>query len=53
VRIDTGEDPRRLDDAGQAFRENIRPQVLQMQEDVILLLADPTALADLDRPRLG
>ena len=49
VRVDAGEGARRLDDAGQALIEHIRGQVLEMQVDVILLLADPAALADLDR----
>ena len=42
-----------LDDAGQALIENVRGQVLEMQVDVILLLADAAALADLDRLRPG
>src|SRR6266403_2077160 len=43
VRIDAGEDASRLDDARQSLVEDIRPQMLQMQVDVILLLADPAA----------
>ncbi len=49
VRIDAGEDASRLDDAGQSLVEDIRCQVLEMQVDVIFLLADAAPLADLDR----
>ena len=49
VRVDAGKGAGRLDDAGQALIENVRGQVFQMQMDVILLFADPAALADLDR----
>src|SRR5207248_2339693 len=49
VRIDAGEDARGLDDARQARAEDIRRQLLEMQVDVVLLLVDASALADLDR----
>ena len=49
VRIDAGEGAGRLDDAGQPLVEHIRGQVLQMQVNVILLLADAAALANFDR----
>ena len=38
-----------LDNAGQALIEHVRRQMLEMQMDVILLLADAAALADFDR----
>jgi len=49
VRIDTGEDASRVDDSGQSMVEDIRGQMLKMKMDVILLLADAAAFADLDR----
>ena len=49
VRVDAGEDARRLDDAGQPLIENLRGQVLEMQVDMILLFPDPATFADFDR----
>ena len=49
MRIDADEDVRGLDDAGQALIEDVRRQVLDMKVNVVLLLADPAALGDLDR----
>ena len=49
MRIDAGEDVGRFDDAGQALIEDLRGQLLEMKVNVILLLAHPAALADLDR----
>src|SRR5258706_10410247 len=49
MRVDTSENARRLHDTRQTLSEDIRRQVLQMQVDVVLFLADPAPLADLDR----
>src|ERR1700719_125901 len=49
ARIDAGENARRLNDAREARAEDIRRQLLEMQVDVVLLLTDAAALADLDR----
>ena len=49
VRIDAGEGARGLDDARQTLVEDIGGQVLEMQVDVVLLIAHAAPLADLDR----
>ncbi len=49
--IDSGEDARGLGDAGQPLLDDRRTQVLQMQIDVVLELADAAALANLDGHR--
>jgi hypothetical protein len=42
--IDTGEDLRRLADAGQALMQKLGAEMLQMEQDVILLRAAAAAL---------
>jgi hypothetical protein len=49
--IDAGEDARALRDAGQALVQHRGIEVIEVQEDVILVLADAAALADLDGHR--
>ena len=41
--VDAGEDGRRLADAGQPLREQLRRQVVQVQVDVVLRMA-PTQM---------
>src|SRR5439155_16151349 len=49
MRVDSGEDACSVDDPGQSLVEDTWRQLLEMQIDVVLLLADAAALADLDR----
>ena len=49
--VDAREDARGLRDAGQPLVQHLRIEMIEVQEDVVLLLADAAALADLDRHR--
>jgi hypothetical protein len=49
VGIDAGENACCLDDARQALIEHFRRQVLEMQVDMVLFLADTPPLANFDR----
>src|SRR3546814_9616436 len=51
LHVDAGEDPRALGDAGQLLVDVLRIQVGQVQVDVVLVLADAAAFADLDGHR--
>src|SRR5208337_4550474 len=45
--VDAGEDAREVRDAGQALVQHLRIEMVEVQEDVILELADAAALANL------
>ena len=47
--VDAGEDARALGDAGQALVQHLRVEMVEVQVDVVLVLADAAAFADLDR----
>ena len=47
--VDPGEDPRSLADAGQALMQELRAEMLEMQEDMVLARAAASPLIDLDR----
>ena len=49
--VDAREDLRALRNAGQALVQHLRIEMIEMQEDVILGLADAAAFANLDRHR--
>ena len=49
--IDAGEDARRLGDARQTLVDDLGPEMLEVQMDVVLLGADAAAFADLHRHR--
>jgi hypothetical protein len=49
--VDAGEDLRGLGNARQPLVDLVRAEMLQVQEDMVLVLADAAALADLDRHR--
>ena len=49
--IDAGENTRRLGNAGQLLFDHVRPQVLEMQVNMIAVLADAAALANFNRHR--
>ena len=51
VHVDVGEDARGLGDAGQPLLDDLRTQVLEVQVNVVLELADSAALANLDGHR--
>ena len=44
--VDIGEDLRRLGDAGQALGEDLRVDMVEVKEDMVLVLADAAAFAD-------
>ncbi len=46
--VDAGENARALGNAGQALVQHLRVEMLQVQVDVVLQLADAAPLADLD-----
>ena len=46
--VDAREYLRRLGDAGQPLPEHLGPEMLQVQEDVVPIVADPAPFADLD-----
>ncbi len=49
--IDAGEDARALGDAGQPLVQHRRIEMIEVQENVVLVLADAAAFADLDGHR--
>ena len=49
--VDAGEDARALGDAGQPLVQHRRIEMIEVQEDVVLALADAAAFANLDRHR--
>src|SRR6202012_292474 len=49
--IAIGEDLRLFGDAGQAFVQHFRIEMVEVQEDVVFLLADTAAFADFDGHR--
>jgi hypothetical protein len=49
--IDAGEDLARLGDAGQALVQHLGIDMIEVKVDMILVLADAAALADLHRHR--
>ena len=51
VHIDAGEDARGLGDARQALVDHLGAEVLEMQMDVVLVLADAASFANLDGHR--
>ena len=51
VHVHAREDARGLGDAGQARVNHLGPEMLEMQVDVVLVLADAAAFADLDGHR--
>jgi hypothetical protein len=48
AQVDAREHLGALGDAGQALVQDLRVQVIEVQEDVVLVGADAAALADLD-----
>jgi hypothetical protein len=46
--VDASEDGRGLGDTGQALVENVRRQVAELKEDVVLVRTNTATLADLD-----
>src|SRR5260221_8863850 len=51
--IDAGENPRAFRDAGQAFMQHRGIEMIEVQEDVVLVLADAAPFADFDRHGAG
>ena len=51
--VDAGEDLGAFRDAGQALVQDLRVEMVEVQVDVVLVLADAAALADLDGHRAG
>src|SRR5690606_15908676 len=51
VHVDAGEDARAFGDAGKLLVDHARTQVGQVEQDVVLVFADATALANLDGHR--
>jgi hypothetical protein len=49
--VDAGEDARGLRDAGQPLVQHHRIEMIEVQVDVVLVLADAAAFADLDGHR--
>ena len=49
--VDAGEDLRGLGDAGQPLGEDLGVDMVEVKEDMVLMLADPAALADFHRHR--
>ena len=49
--IDSGEGLRRLGDAGQPLVQDLGIDMVEMEEDMVLVLADAAALADFHRHR--
>ena len=49
--IDAGERLRSLGDSGQALVQDLRVNMVEVKEDMVLMLADPAAFADLHRHR--
>ena len=49
--VHAGKNSRRFGNAGQAFLDDLRPQVFEVQEDMVLLLTDAAPFPNLDRHR--
>ncbi len=49
--VDIGENPRRFGNARQPFVQHLGIEMVEVQEDVVLLLADAAAFADFDGHR--
>ena len=49
--VDAGEDLRGLGDAGQPLGQDLRVDMVEVKEDMVLVLADAAALADFHRHR--
>ena len=49
--VDAGEDLAGLGDAGQPLVQDLGVDMVEVKEDMILMLADPAALADFHRHR--